>query len=191
MALSKGAIESGIMAELAAQGIKTGGTHGKAWVAPKAVADGVHSAVTGTAIVDVPYRAGGSYPVTGLSSGAMSSVIAATLQANGIKFSSEHARANVLPDAVATAVTAQILGSCQATVPRDGIGTFPVTGLSESALRSAIEAQFRAKGLVLTGDHAFAGTLAAAIAKSVASNMNGSATITGNWYYAAGAAPVQ
>ncbi|MGL6123359.1 MAG: hypothetical protein ACRC1W_10140, partial [Shewanella sp.] len=156
MALSKSGIESGIMAALASLGINTGGTHGKAWVAPKAVADGVHSAVTGTAIVVVPYRAGGSYSVTGLSSGAMSSVISATLRANGITFSGDHARANILPDAVATAVTAQILGSCKATVPRDGVGTFPVTGLSESALKSAIEAQFRAKGLVLTGSHAYA-----------------------------------
>jgi len=92
---------------------------------------------------------------------------------------------------VANAVTAQVLGSCAATVPLDGVGTFQVTVLSQLSLESTIKAEFESAGIVLLGTDSRSQNLCYAAAVAVTERVNGDATITGSWSYAAGAASVQ
>jgi hypothetical protein len=178
MPISASSLEGLIRGNLSGAGFVLGGDHAKVGIAAKAVAVGVVGEVLATGKVIVPPHAGGTYSVTGLSGSGMSAKIRASLAGQGIVFGA-HAQAHVLHNAIANAVTAQVLAKCSVSIPYDGSGMFQIVGLSQGALESLLISELQGAGFnTSAGD---SDRFANAVAKAVTTEINNSAVVSGDF----------
>lgn len=178
MPLSIGTMEWRINDRLKKRGLNLDGEHARVGVLSLAVATGVVNEVLSSAKVVVPTHAGGTYPVTGLSASGMSAKIKASLVSQGFVYGG-FSRANVINEAISSAVTSEILGKCTVTIPYDGSGKFSIVGMDMTALTLAIEAELSSHGFNLGS--ADSGLMASSVSYGVTTTMNVDGVVNGGF----------
>lgn len=179
MAINQGGLESLLRAKMGGKGFVFDGEHSRTGDLCYAISVGVVNELHASALVIVPPHAGGTYKVTGLSESGMSGKIVAALQSRSIKLTGEHAKADVIPKVIASAVTSEVLGKCQVAIPYDGSGEFQIIGLDTDALELSIKNGLTASGFNLKfGDSA---KMAEAVAAAVAIEINSKASVSGSF----------
>ncbi len=179
MTLSVSTAERSLVAGMTSAGFVLNVEHSKAGWIPAAIADGVINELLDSGKVTVPSRAGGTYAVSSLSMSGMESKIRAALSGQGVNLDNPHCKAGEIARAVSKAVCSEVFAKLKVTIPTDGIGTFQLRGLNATALKEAINAELSAE-LTLTGPHAKAGWIGAAVAP-LCGHINMSAVVMGNF----------
>lgn len=181
MALDGSRLNNGIQSYLIAAGFDLNGTYSRGWIVPQAVGNGVVDEINASAIVIVPTHAGGTYNVTALSQSGMQSKIYSNMSSYGIEFGNQYGLGAYLPDAVATAVTAEVLSKCTVSIPYDGSGEFQVVGLVAADLEAALKAQLIGHGIDFDNIYGRSTDMIHAIAEAVATEVNANAVVSGGF----------
>lgn len=167
MALSSSAIEGAIKSTLPF----VRNEHYKGDVMVEAVAKAVFDVFTGSALINVPAKAGSTYAIEGVSSAALESAINGYLTIN---ISGEHAKAGLLSKAVAVAI-ASVISNATVSVPSETVGNFPVDGFGSGSIESLIQSTLESHGINTTSAYSRVMDMVSAIAQGVANTVSADA----------------
>lgn len=142
----------------------------------ESIAKGTKDVFTRSAVITVNYGAGGVYPITGVTAGAIEAAINGYLS---ITISGKHARGGLLSKAASKGIAAAISVST-VTVPAWSSGLFPVIGFNSSMIKSVMQSELENSGIKTTSQHARIMDMVNAIATGVAGSVTATALYPAN-----------
>ncbi len=117
-----------------------------------AIVNGINSELLGKAEISVNAHAGSTYTITGIDATSLANAIKSNL--TGFNLDGQYAKGGALPDAIAKGIAETLTQSATVSVPTDGVGLFPIKGVSASLIASKMVSSLANAGFVLTGNHA-------------------------------------